>query len=181
VEQRVIPLRQRRGDLAILAFFLVNLLFITYIVDIEQLIIADPYHFTYPIWPPAPLVDAIHWWGNTFDPPLMARPIWWKMTIWIDDLFFGPFYVVAIDAFIKGKNWIRIPSIVYSSMLLTNVLIILGEEFAGEHATAHFPVVFLANLPWLLFPLYIAYRIGHSPTPFTRLAQRTAAPAPVLA
>jgi hypothetical protein len=176
MEQRVIPLRQRPGDLAILAFFLVNILFITYIVDIEQLIIADPYHFTYPVWPPAPLVDAIHWWGNTFDPVLMARPVWWKMTIWIDNLLFGPFYVVAIYAFIKGKAWIRIPSIIYSSMLLTNVLIILGEELAGEHPSPHFPVVLLANLPWLLFPLYIFYRMGRSTAPFTRIAEPEALP-----
>ena len=174
MEQRVIPLRQRPGDLAILAFFLVNIVFITYIVDIEQLIIADPYHFTYPLWPPAPLVDAIHWWGNTFDPLLMARPVWWKMTIWIDNLFFGPFYVAAIYAFIKGKNWIRIASVVYAAMLLTNVVIILGEELAGEHAAPNFPVVLLANLPWLLFPLYIIYRMGRSPMPFTRVTEQPA-------
>ena len=174
MEQHVIPLRQRRGDLAILAFFLVNILFITYIVDIEQLIIADPYHFTYPIWPPALFVNAIHWWGNTFDPLLMARPVWWKMTIWIDNLFFGPFYVVAIYAFIKGKNWIRTPSIIYAAMLLTNVIIILGEELAGPHASPHFPVVLLANLPWLFFPLYIFYRMGRSATPFTRVAEPAA-------
>ncbi len=167
----MIPLRQRPGDLAILAFFLVNILFITYIVDIEQLIIADPYHFAYPLWPPAPLVDAIHWWGSTFDPLLMARPVWWKMTIWIDNLFFGPFYVVAIYAFATGKNWIRIPSIVYSSMLLTNVIIILGEELAGPHASPHFSIVLLANLPWLLFPLYIIFRMGRSQMPFTRIAE----------
>ena len=181
MEQEVIPLRQRPGDLAILAFFLVNILFITYIVDIEQLIIADPYHFAYPLWPPAPLVDAIHWWGSTFDPLLMARPVWWKMTIWIDNLFFGPFYLVAIYAFINGKNWIRIPSIVYSSMLLTNVIIILGEEFAGPHASPRFPIVLLANLPWLLFPLYIISRMSRSPTPFTRVIEQVAVPAGVRA
>lgn len=99
-----IPLSKRPGDIALLAFFLVNILFISYIVDIEQLIIANPYHFTYPIWPPPPAVNAIHWWGSTFDPLVIARPAWWKMTIWIDDLFFGPFYVVAIYAYIKDEG-----------------------------------------------------------------------------
>jgi hypothetical protein len=76
----------------------------------------------------------------------------------------------------KGKAWIRIPSIIYSSMLLTNVLIILGEELAGEHPSPHFPVVLLANLPWLLFPLYIFYRMGRSTAPFTRIAEPEALP-----
>jgi hypothetical protein len=98
----------------------------------------------------------------------MARPVWWKMTIWIDALGFGPFYVVAIYAFIKGKDWIRLPSLLYSAMLFTNVLIILGEERAGPHATPHFPIVLLANLPWLIFPIIIVARMWRSATPFTR-------------
>lgn len=163
-----IPLSQRPGDIALLAFFFVNILFISYIVDIEQLIIANPYHFTYPLWPPPPAVNAIHWWGSTFDPLVMARPAWWKVTIWIDDLFFGPFYVVAIYAYIRGKEWIRIPSIIYGSMLFTVVLVIMGEEIGGIHATPHLPIVFLANLPWIVFPLYIIYRMSRSPHPFTR-------------
>jgi hypothetical protein len=171
----VIPLSLRRVDLAILAFFFVNILFITYIVDLEQLVIADPAHFAYPIWPPGPLVDLVHWWGNTFDPLQMARPVWWKMTIWIDVLGFGPFYVAAIYAFIKGRDWIRLPSLLYSATMLTNVTIILGEEYAGPHATPHFPIVFLANLAWLVFPIVIIARMWRSETPFTRAG--SAAPA----
>lgn len=163
-----IPLSRRRGDIAILAFFLVNLLFITYVVDLEQLVIANPAHFTYPIWPPARAIDLMHWWGSTFDPLLMARPSWWKMTIWMDVLGFGPFYAVSIYAYIRGKEWIRLPSIVYSSVMITNVTIILGDEYNGVSATPHFPVVFLENLPWLLFPLFILYRMWRSPHPFTR-------------
>ena len=37
----------------------------------------------------------------------MARPPFWRMTIWIDVIFFGPFYLFAIYAFIRGRNWIR--------------------------------------------------------------------------
>src|SRR6516164_8394734 len=168
MNRQIIPLSKRPGDITILAFFVINILFITYIVDLEQLVIADPAHFTYPLWPPPIAVDAIHWWGRTFDPVLLARPAWWKVTIWIDALFFGPFYVIAIYAFIKGKEWIRIPSIIYASALLTIVLVILGEEMAGMHATPHLPIVFLANLPWLLFPIYIIYRMWRYPYPFTR-------------
>ena len=162
-----IPLRRRPGDIAIIAFFLVNLLFITYVVDLEQLVIANPAHFTYPIWPPRFAVDAVHWWGYTFDPDIIARAAWWKVTIWIDAVFFGPFYVVALYAYAKGREWIRIPSIIYGSVLLTNVLVILGEEIAGRHATPHLPVVLVENLPWVVFPLYIIYRMWRWPHPFT--------------
>ena len=49
MKRQTIPLSKRPGDIAILAFFLINILFITYIVDLEQLVIADPAHFTYPL------------------------------------------------------------------------------------------------------------------------------------
>jgi hypothetical protein len=162
-----IPLGKRPVDWVILGFFVVNLLFITYIVDLEQLVIADPSKFTYPLWPPPFAVDLVHWWGRAFDPVLLARPTWWRMTIWIDVLFFGPFYVAGIYAFIRGREWIRIPGIIYASVMLTNVTIILGEEIAGEHRTPELGMVLLANAAWVLIPLLILWRLGTNPHPFT--------------
>lgn len=105
-----IPLRRRPVDLVFLAFFVINATFITYIVDIEQLVIVDPSTFDYPLWPPPPLVDLVHWYGENYDPLLIARPPFWRMTIWIDVIFFGPFYFFALYAFIRGRDWIRVPS-----------------------------------------------------------------------
>jgi len=168
-----IPLKERPVDIAILVFFWVNITFITYIVDVEQLVIADPYNFEYPLWPPPPFVDLVHWWGENYDPVLMARPAWWRATIWIDSLFFGPFYVVAIYAFTKGKDWIRVPSFIYASVMLTNVTIILFEEFAGSYPTPRPGIVFLANLAWLTFPMIIIARMWLAGThPFTREVDR---------
>ncbi len=171
MNRQTIPLSQRKGDIVIIGFFLVNVLFITYIVDLEQLVIPNAAHFTYPIWPPHGAVDLIQWWGHTFDPLIIVHPVWWQATMWIDELFFGPFYVVAIYAFIRGKEWIRIPSIIYSSVMLTNVTIILSEEMGGINATPHPQMVLLENLPWLLLPIYIIYRMWRYATPFTRAAQ----------
>ena len=165
-----IPLSRRRIDLLFVAFFLVNLVFITYIVDIEQIIIPDPFHFQYPIWPPAPLVDLIHSYGNTYDPLLMARPPWWKATIWIDSLFFGPFYAVALYAYTKGKDWIRIPSIIWASVMMTNVTIILSEEIFGPSASPQLAFVLLVNLPWFLLPIGVIARMSRREFPFTEPA-----------
>jgi len=166
--RKVIPLKQRPLDIVILVFFWINLLLITYMIDIEQVVISDVNQFDYPLWPPAFMVDLIHWWGNTFDPTLMAREPWYRATIWIDQIFFGPYYIFAIYAFTKGKEWIRIPSIVYASMLMTNVIIILWEEALGQNATDHFAMVFMANASWIIFPLIIIYRFRNNPHPFTR-------------
>ncbi len=61
----VLPFSQRKLDWVFVGFFLINLYFITYIVDIEQLIIPDPYHYVQPPWPPAAMVKLILWiWAN---------------------------------------------------------------------------------------------------------------------
>jgi hypothetical protein len=161
-----LPLSRRPLDIAIIVFFCINLFFITYIVDIEQLIIGNPYHFQYPVWPPAKLVDLVHWYGRNFDPVLMARPAWWRATIWIDAIFFGPFYAVAIYAWWKGKSWIRLPGIMWASVMLTNVSIILFEEINGEHATRHLDRVLLSNAAWVVFPLIVLFRMWRSARPF---------------
>jgi hypothetical protein len=165
-----VPLRRRLYDLVFVAFFLVNAAFITYIVDLEQLVVADPANFHYPVWPPPPLVDLVHWYGETYDPLLLARPPFWRMTIWIDVLFFGPFYLLAIVAFIRGRDWIRTPALVWSGTMLANVLIILMEERYGQWATPRFDAVLALNIPWLLFPLATIWRMRR-PFPFTEPVQ----------
>ncbi len=159
MEHKTIPFSRRKLDWIFVGFFLINFFFITYIVDIEQLVIPDPGNFQQPIWPPASMVKLVHWYGSSFDPLLMARPQWWKMTIWIDALLYGPFYAFAVYAFIRGRDWIRIPTIFYSGMMLAGVTIILGEEFAGPHATPHLPLVVGLNLPWLLTPIFLTLRM----------------------
>ena len=178
MSSQVIPLSKRKVDWIFIGFFLVNLFFITYIVDIEQLIIPDPYHFQQPLWPPASMVAMVHNYGALQDPLLMARPQWWKDTIWLDVLLYGPFYVVALYAFIKGKEWIRIPAVFYSGMMFADVFIILGEEIAGPHATPHLPAVLALNLPWLLMPVLLTVRLWKA-APFT-VSEPVSAPEPFM-
>ncbi len=165
-----VPLSSRRLDYIFIGFFLINLSFITYLVDLEQLVIADPRNFDYPLWPPAPLVDLVHWWGKNFDPVLLARPAWWRATIWIDALFFGPFYWFALYAFFKGMDWFRLPSVILASVMMTNVTIILFEELVGAHATPERVLVLLVNVPWLLVPVGVIARMWKSEHPFSESA-----------
>ena len=164
--RRAVPLRRRLTDLAFVAFFVVNVGFVTYVVDLEQLVIDDPGRFSYPLWPPPPLVDLVHWYGREFDPLLMARPAFWRMTIWIDVIYFGPFYLAAIYAFVRGRDWIRVPALFWSGLMTANVLIILMEERYGAYATPEFGTVLALNVPWLLAPAAMLLRMRRD-HPFT--------------
>lgn len=163
MQATVLPLRKRPLDIIILIYFVFNLLAISYLFDLEQIEITDTAHFSYPAWPPKAIVDLSHWWGRTFDPLIDARPVWFRATIWIDALFFGPYYLLAIYAFVRGKGWIRVPSIVYASVMLTNVTIILSEEIWGAHATPHLAAVVGANASWIIAPALILARMRKEP------------------
>jgi hypothetical protein len=100
----------------------------------------------------------------------MARPPWWRATIWIDVLLFGPFYAFAIYAFARGRAWIRVPTIVWGSVMMTNVTVILFEEMIGPHATPAPARVLLANAPWFLLGLAAVLRMGLTERPFASVA-----------
>lgn len=166
--REVIPFHARPIDYLFVGFFALNFGYITYLFDIEQLVIADPNNFDYPWWPPPPFVDIVHWWGRNYDPVLIARPAFWRAAIWIDVLFFGPYYAAALYAFVKGKDWIRIPSIIWASVMLTNVTIIMFEEFFGVHATPAPVRMVLANFLWVVVPIALIARMWRPQFPFTR-------------
>lgn len=166
--RKTIPLRDRRSDYLYLGFFILNLFFITYIVDLEQLVIKDASDFTYPLWPLPFLVDLVHWWGSNFDPLQWLRPVWWKATIWLDVVLFGPYYAFAVYAFIRGREWIRIPTFIIMSILFTNVFIICSEEIFGPTPARNLPLVLLANIPWALFPVLLIWKMWKNEHPFTK-------------
>ena len=136
-------------------------------VSLEQIVIADPSRFAPPPWPPGRLIALVHWWERTYDPLLLARPAWYRATIWLDVLAFGPFYAVAIYAYVRGREWIRIPSIVWASVLFTNVFIILFDELWGVHAAPRPAVVVAANGAWLVVPVVVVWRMARDAHPFT--------------
>ncbi|HUC44196.1 MAG TPA: emopamil-binding family protein [Candidatus Sulfotelmatobacter sp.] len=161
------PLTRRPLDLVLVAFFALNFFFITYMIDIEQIVIPDPSRFSYPFWPPRFAVDAIHWWSSVHDPLVWARPPWYRATIWVDALLFGPFYLAAMVALVREKAWIRTPALVWAGMMIAIVFTICFEEIAGPHATPHPVTVLGANAPWLALPLVVIWRF-RAERPFGR-------------
>ncbi|MCX6234999.1 MAG: emopamil-binding family protein [Bacteroidetes bacterium] len=164
----VIPLKQRPMDFIYLGFFLFNLIFVSYNISLEQIVISDPGDFTYPVWPLPFMIDIVHWWETNFDPLLWARPPWYKATIWLDAIVFGPYYIAAIYAFIKGREWIRIPTFIYSSIMFTNVVIICSEEIWGPHASPAVASVLAANASWFIFPVFLVWKMWKQEHPFSR-------------
>jgi hypothetical protein len=162
-----IPLTRRPLDIGLLGFFVFNLLFVSYVISLEQIVIGNPAFNVHVGWPPRGALALIHWWEKTFDPLLWARPAWYRATIWIDVLLFGPFYAAAIYAFVRAREWIRMPSILWAGMMLANVIIIMFDEFLGVHASPRPFMVLAANASWIVVPMIVFWRMARQEHPFT--------------
>jgi hypothetical protein len=58
------------------------------------------------------------------------------------------------------------PSVIWASVMMTNVTIILSEEIAGPHKTPQLPMVLFANAAWLVFPILVLFRMWNRERPF---------------
>ncbi len=158
--------RRKILDGCIVTFFVFNLAFVTAVVSPIQLLYDDLSTIAYKPWPPSFAVEWVQWWGASFDPTLMARPVWRLTTVWIDVLVFGPFYMLGLYAFAERRNWIRVPALMYAAIMLTNVTIIMSESFFGP-VQAPFPFILLGVFsPWIVFPVLVVIRMM-KPAPFS--------------
>ena len=60
----------------------------------------------------------------------------------VSPFLYTPFYLAGMYAIWKGKDWIRVPVLMYSAMLLYSLMAIIGENVYGEahHRTPNLPV-----------------------------------------
>lgn len=158
---------------------------IAFLIDMEQVLIADPRKYgqvgtPLPLWPPAPCVRAIHWWGHYADSLVLARPVWFQVAIWLEIFVQVPFYLLGLLAFPRQLNWVRIPAIVYSTVLLTIMPIVLGEQYFGSHATSKPLVVTAVYSAYVVMPILVLLRVWDPqvfpPATKAKAAKMTAAP-----
>lgn len=183
----VLPLRERKGDWFFIVFFSF-FVFSSFAADLVNGVMS-----------PSP--DSGYFWARAVydlyavnnDPLLIANPAWMRAMCFLSAFVFGPFYIVLVYSFVKGKNWVRPFALVYAGMIIESMIVILYVEFTGEaHLFAQMcqggvktaeelaktglnqdlrvqdAVKFLAyNLPYKIVPLLLAVRM-RSENPFNR-------------
>lgn len=168
--RKTIPLSRRKVDLLPIAFFVINVFYTIPWVDLEQVLIAHPSERYEAIWPPQGVIDTVHDYGKRYDPLVMARPLWYRTTLAWQALLFWPFYAVAIYAFVKGKDWIRTPALVWAGSQMTIVMLPTVHQITGPLATEHLAVVMAFYSPWIVVPLVVIVRLWRNERPFTEPA-----------
>ena len=118
------------------------------------------------VWPPDFVVEAFFFWGQ-YDPLLQANPFWLKVMCTLSPLVYMPFYFFAVYAILKGREWIRVPMMMFAWGMFYSVTVILVVALYGEdHLRSPRPdLIFAAYGAYWLYPVYLMYRFA-SPTPF---------------
>jgi len=108
-----------------------------------------------------------YWYARSFDPVFLDPPLWLRIMCAIDAYVFGACYVVFVFAFVKGRNWVRIPALLYGSAIVYSTVVYFGWEFLDEanRSQANLLAVFVVNVPYTLVPLLLLWRVRH-PNPF---------------
>ena len=100
-------------------------------------------------------------------------PAWFQGLVYIECFLQLPFFFFAAYAFVKGKNWIRIPALIYGIEVVTSMVCILGELLAGPSvADDKRQILTLIYLPYLLLPLALSAKMALSPAPFGKSKQQ---------
>ena len=182
-----LPLHKRKGDWFFIIFFSC-FVFTSFAADLVNAV-------------SRPSADSSYFWARAVyelyavnnDPLLIANPAYLKAMTFLSAFVFGPFYVVLVYAFIKGKNWIRPLALFYAGMIVESMIVLLAAEFAGDaqlfgqmcqagvksaeelakaglnqDLTVQNPAKFLAyNLPYKVIPILLAVRMRKE-NPFSR-------------
>jgi hypothetical protein len=153
------PLRQRPLDLLLVLFFGVSVVY--------GLLFSLPEGLGVPVAPdsPWPPLRALHGWAVGVEPAHLDPPPSLVASCLLDGLVHAPFLVVLIYALATGRGWIRLPAFVYVGSAVTNMFYYFFETFAGPHPPLDLSVYLPLNLPWLVFPLLLAWRLRR-PEPF---------------
>ncbi|MEN9698864.1 MAG: hypothetical protein RLZZ301_62 [Bacteroidota bacterium] len=159
-----LPLSQRKFDYFFIVFF--SLFFITSMIsDMLPTVYGElvPNH-------PNPLMKANYDYAYGCDPLFLHPPVWMRFVTGLSAFVYGPFYLVLVYAFWKGKNWIQVPAVMYGTLIsvITGV-IVFGVEFFGEAEwQCQNPGKFLPlNLPYVLIPMLLIIRMRKE-NPFSR-------------
>ncbi len=183
----IIPLKERKYDLFFIVMFSA-FAFTSFAADMVNAVMRPDPASGY-FWARA----AYHAYALGCDPLLIANPLWLRTMCAISAFVFGPFYLVLVYSFIRGRNWIRPFALVYAGMIIESMIVILVVEFAGDGAfyaqmsagglktaeelaksgltpdlTVQNAAKFLAfNLPYKIVPLLLAVRMWKD-RPFSR-------------
>ncbi len=148
-----LPLSQRWYDLLIISYFLLHIP-LTLFVDSQAVFPREHY--------PQVFRQMLDDWIRDYDDQLMkSPPAFIKAYVALALFTHIPFFLVATVAFIKGHNYIRLPTIIYGISTATTVVASIAEAWVrfSPHTpmTTRYACLSVYAL-WMVIPLLLVVR-----------------------
>jgi hypothetical protein len=81
------------------------------------------------------------------------------MIVWTELVAQVPFMIVAIYAFLRRRNWIRIPAIAFAAHVITTMIVILGELAQFDMTLGDKLSLISFYIPFLILPVVLLCRM----------------------
>jgi len=113
--------------------------------------------------------DLLAWYTKEFGDFLMASPPQWFQAVVACELLLQlPFFFLAVYGFWFGRNWLRLPCLVYGAHVATTLVPILDAFARAPHLTSEQKATLIGIYsPYLLVPLLLVWVMWrHDERPF---------------
>ena len=107
----------------------------------------------------SPLGRAWYFYARNWDPLFLEPPSYMRDRTGIDEWLYGPTYLVLIYAFVRRREWIRSPALLYCGAVVYSTLVYFLVEFLTQAHRANLPMVVVVNIPYTIIPCILAWRV----------------------
>ncbi len=169
---RAMPLRRHRLDYVFIPFFVVGIL--------NAALMSLPESLGVPVtadspWPP---LRSLHSWAVAQEPQHLHIPPTLEASILYDGFVQLPLLVLLLIGLLRLTRWSWLPlvGVAYAVSAVLNMFFYLMQTFLGPDVPPHLAVYLPLNLPWLVLPALLLWRMW--PPAHARAVEVSAEPAP---
>lgn len=147
------PIWRRPLDLVLVAFFSISVIYGFLFSLPEALGVAVAPDSP---WPP---LRSLYGWAITQEPQHIDPPPVLVASLLFDGFVQSPFLVVLVYALVRAREWIRAPALVYGGAAVLNMGFYFFQTLRGPAPPPHPEVYLPFNLPWLIAPMVLVWRM----------------------
>jgi EXPERA (EXPanded EBP superfamily) len=98
--------------------------------------------------------------GVAYDPLVAHNPLFLRVMSGVSAFGFGPFYLWGARALWRGDPRLRVPALVYASVMSYSMLVHVAVELHGELPPPDLLVFVLVYAPYCALPIALLARVG---------------------
>ena len=165
-----VPILRRPLDLALVSFFAISVLY--------GFLFSLPEGLGVPVsadspWPP---LRSLHSWSVEQEPAHLDPPPSLIASCLFDGFFQAPVLLFVICGLVRCRPWVRSLSFLYAGAAVTNMFYYFAQTFLGPDPPLDLAVYLPFNLPWLLAPMILVWRVRSPARAWGESAGKTADP-----